>query len=208
MNSIFRILNLDNTIAINRHLAHAIGLQESVFYQALLAKCDYYEKRGQLDAGGYFYCTSEDMEESTTLSRRAQDRVVARLIQLKLISYCRKGMPAKRFFAINQDTSVLLEILEQQEKSDVTSEETETEQKADEGTEECAEPSGNGQIADDSAVCTKRTNKIVRNDQTRLYETYKQDCTERSNKIVRNDQTSLYETYKQDCTKRTGKHKG
>jgi hypothetical protein len=199
MNTIFKILSIDNTISVNRTLAHVIGLQESVFYQALLSKNEYYEKRNLLDPDGYFYCTFDDMEKSTTLPRRAQERIVAKLVELNLISYCRKGMPAKRFFAINKDESVLLSILKQDTDNNLAENPDDSEDASSPEDEIIPED------ADESAVCTKRTNKIVRNVQTSLPETYKQDCTERTNKIVQNVQTSLYETSKQDSTERTNK---
>ena len=67
MKTVFELLNHDNTISVNRRLAHALGLAESVIYAALLAKHEWYAKNGKL-SGGWFYCTIEDMEESTALS--------------------------------------------------------------------------------------------------------------------------------------------
>lgn len=199
MNTIFKILSIDNTISVNRNLAHVIGLQESVFYQALLSKNEYYEKRNLLDPDGYFYCTFDDMEKSTTLPRRAQDRIVAKLVELNLISYCRKGMPAKRYFAINKDESVLLSILKQDTGNNVD-EVSDSSEKISSSEEEIMP-----EDVDESAVCTYRTNKIVRTVQTRLPETHKQDCTERTNKIVRNGQTGLSKSSKQDRSECTNK---
>ena len=37
MNAIYQLLNPDNTISLNRPLAHAVGLMETVVYSALIA---------------------------------------------------------------------------------------------------------------------------------------------------------------------------
>lgn len=45
MNSIYQLLNPDNTISLNRPLAHAIGIMETITYGALVAKWYYYSER-------------------------------------------------------------------------------------------------------------------------------------------------------------------
>ena len=52
MNAIYQLLNPDNTISLNRPLAHAVGLMETVVYSALIAKWQYYSNRGKLDPFG------------------------------------------------------------------------------------------------------------------------------------------------------------
>lgn len=51
MEAIFQVLNPNNTLTINRPLAHAIGLSEATVYAALIAKCSYYERTDKLDDG-------------------------------------------------------------------------------------------------------------------------------------------------------------
>ena len=55
MNAIYQLLNPDNTISLNRPLAHAVGLMETVVYSALIAKWQYYSDRDKLDQDGWFY---------------------------------------------------------------------------------------------------------------------------------------------------------
>ena len=43
MNTIISLLNPNNTLAVNRPLAHAIGVSEAIIYSALLSKYKYYE---------------------------------------------------------------------------------------------------------------------------------------------------------------------
>ena len=112
MKAIFKLLNPDNTMSINRQLAHAIGLAEAVVYGALLSKYAYYDQHGLLTDGDWFYSTVEDLEESTALSARQQRRCIETLIKSGLIQCKVQGMPAKRYFCINDDTELLAGILQ------------------------------------------------------------------------------------------------
>ena len=40
--NILAVLNPDNTMSINRPLAHAIGMNETIVYAALISKYSYY----------------------------------------------------------------------------------------------------------------------------------------------------------------------
>lgn len=106
MKSVFDLLNHDNTISVNRRLAHALGLGEAVIYAALLAKHEYYSQRGALD-GGWFYSTVGDMEESTSLTKCQQSRCIKRLVSAGLIQCQPRGLPARRFFLIVDDIQLL-----------------------------------------------------------------------------------------------------
>ena len=96
MKTVFELLNHDNTISVNRRLAHALGLSEAVIYAALLAKHAWYEQHGKL-SDGWFYSTVDDMEESTSLTKCQQSRCVKRLVSAGLIRCAAKGLPARRF---------------------------------------------------------------------------------------------------------------
>ena len=107
MKAIFELINPDNTLSVNRRLAHAVGLQEAVVYSALLAKYAWYESHGMLGEGGWFYSTAEDLEESTALTRCQQQRCIGNLTSAGLICCNVMGMPAKRYFRIVDDVSIL-----------------------------------------------------------------------------------------------------
>ena len=66
MDEIFKLLNPDNTVTLNRPLAHILGSNAAIIYSALVAKQAYYSKRDMLDAEGYFYSTIDDLKESTS----------------------------------------------------------------------------------------------------------------------------------------------
>ena len=105
-------LNPTNTLSVNRLLAHKLGLNAAVVYAALIAKQAYYEARDMLDKDGYFYSTSDDLEESTSLSRAQQDRVIDILLDAGLIEFHVSGMPAKRYFRVIDDENSLTSLLE------------------------------------------------------------------------------------------------
>lgn len=117
MKAIFKLLNPDNTMSINRQLAHAIGLAEAVVYGALLSKYAYYDQHGLLTDGDWFYSTVEDLEESTALTARQQRRCIDTLTKSGLIQCKVQGMPAKRYFCINDNTELLAGILSNGSKS-------------------------------------------------------------------------------------------
>ena len=117
MKASFKLLNPDNTMSINRQLAHAIGLAEAVVYGALLSKYAYYDQHGLLTDGDWFYSTVEDLEESTALTARQQRRCIDTLTKSGLIQCKVQGMPAKRYFCINDDMELLAGILSNGSKS-------------------------------------------------------------------------------------------
>lgn len=116
MNAIYQLLNPDNTISLNRPLAHAVGLMETVVYSALIAKWQYYSDRDKLEQDGWFYSTIADLEESTSLSDKQQKRCITVLEKRGLIKCSQRGMPAKRSFYIIDDIVHLAGILAEGEE--------------------------------------------------------------------------------------------
>ena len=106
MDKLLSLLNDKNTILVNRQLAACIGLNNAVMYAALVSKSLYYSSRGQ-DRDGWFYCTINDMHESSSLGARSQKKAADTLCELGLIDLKIMGIPARRFFRINTDTSAL-----------------------------------------------------------------------------------------------------
>nr|MCR5167151.1 hypothetical protein [Oscillospiraceae bacterium] len=110
MDKLLSLLNDKNTILVNRQLAARIGLNNAVMYAALVSKSLYYSSHGQ-DRDGWFYCTIADMHESSSLGARSQKKAADTLCELGLIEVRVTGIPARRFFRINTDTSALEELL-------------------------------------------------------------------------------------------------
>lgn len=163
MNEVFELMRSDNTLYANRTLAKAIGLNEAIIFGALLGKAHYYRSEGKLDEEGMFYSTAEDLEESTTLTQRQQDRAVKRLEQLELIQTKVKGMPARKHFSINQDAGALLDLLKSVKVRESIS----------------------------APVSTKSENKVEQNVETSIDKMSKQDSTKSEDKIQQNVEQNL-----------------
>ncbi len=99
INALLDILNPDNTMSLNRPLAHAIGLHEAIVYAAIVSKYCYYKKHKKLE-DGWFYSTIDDMQESTTLSAAQQKNCIDKLVKKGLIKCDRKTCQAKRRFQV------------------------------------------------------------------------------------------------------------
>lgn len=106
LNGIFQILNPDNTLNVNRHLAMAIGLNATVVYSALIKKFTYYEKAKRLEEG-MFFTTVEDLRKSTSLSKGEQQRAIKVLIENELIEVEYRGLPRKRYIKVNNQIDQL-----------------------------------------------------------------------------------------------------
>lgn len=181
MKAIFKLLNPDNTMSINRQLAHAIGLAEAVVYGALLSKYAYYDQHGLLTDGDWFYSTVEDLEESTALTARQQRRCIDTLTKSGLIQCKVQGMPAKRYFCINDDTELLAGILSNGSKSscDKSAQLDGTVKQSEPVTNGITEPSS---TSDGSApVMTKAHNLFSPNVTTCSNEKEEQDFTKPPN---------------------------
>ena len=104
-NEILSAFNSGNSIFVNRHLAHALGVNAAIVYGALLGKYLYYLQHDMLKEGGWFYSTIADLQESTSLTRRQQERGIDTLVREGLVETCVKGLPARRYFRIIEHIS-------------------------------------------------------------------------------------------------------
>ncbi|MBQ7266146.1 MAG: hypothetical protein IJS61_08615 [Firmicutes bacterium] len=109
--TIYGILNQSHNISVSLPLIHAIGNNEALLFQALISKHNYYCEKGMLDDNGYFYATALDIEVSTGLSQRQQKALINNLEEIGLIDTVRKGMPAKKYFKLTENMTVLAELI-------------------------------------------------------------------------------------------------
>lgn len=87
----------------NKTLAKKIGLHESIFLGEIISEYDYWNRMHSLTDDGYFYSTVENVMESTTLSDYQQRSIIKHLVELKILDVKVAGMPAKRYFRINEE---------------------------------------------------------------------------------------------------------
>lgn len=94
------VFSTDGWIPVNKMLAHQAGIEAAIIYGELTRKEDWYRKNNKLKDGEWFFVTHDDLQESTTLKRTAQDKGIKSLIDLGLIEKKNMGLPAKRYFRI------------------------------------------------------------------------------------------------------------
>lgn len=105
----------------NKTLAKKIGLHESIFLGEIISEYDYWNRMHSLTDDGYFYSTVENVMESTTLSDYQQRSIIKHLVELKILNVKVAGMPAKRYFRINEEQFYAI-LLEDDKDSDNNSE--------------------------------------------------------------------------------------
>ena len=104
----------------NKTLARKLGLHTSIFLGELISEYDYWQRREELTSDGFFYSTVENIKEATTLSDYQQRAVIQQLVDLGIIEQRISGMPAKRYFRI--DDEKFYEILLEEDSSKETKE--------------------------------------------------------------------------------------
>ena len=168
--ALLQLINPDNTMSVNRYLAHSIGMAETIIYAALISKYTYYRDKGKA-SDGWFYSTIEDLQESTTYGRKVQTSAINKLVGYGLLESKLMGMPARRYFRLISDTDKLAALIEKGQEICVNMRrKTETAEAAP--NESTQEPSlSNG------------ANKIVPNGQTSMSQMDKQACPNGTNKF-------------------------
>lgn len=111
MSWLINLLRSDGSIIINKRLAHSIGLNEAILYSELLSKYKYFAGKNELQDDGYFFNTVDNMHKDTALSDYQQRKAICNLERLGLIKYKTKGLPAKRYFKIVEDETVIKKYL-------------------------------------------------------------------------------------------------
>lgn len=106
------LLRSDGSIVVNKKLVKAIGLSEAVIFSELVSLRSYWEARGQLTDGEWFFCTRENLEDNTGIPARTADRKVKELEKLGLIVTQLKGLPAKKYFRITNKFAEILGLIE------------------------------------------------------------------------------------------------
>lgn len=87
----------------NKTLARVFGLNASVFLGELISEYDYWKTRGGLTEDNYFYSTVENIQNATTLTAYKQRQIVEHLVNSGIICIKVAGLPAKRYFHIEEE---------------------------------------------------------------------------------------------------------
>lgn len=121
--SILKFLASDGFLTVNKHIARAVGLDAAVMLAELASSYNYFEMMGQLN-DGMFYETVEHVEENTTLSKYQQAKAVKALEDAGILTTKKIGIPAKRYFLINEEAVLALVDHKKSKNSTTVSEKT------------------------------------------------------------------------------------
>ena len=105
------LLRNDGFIIYNKNLAKNIGVNEAILYSELLSRWNYFKQRGQLTEDGFFFNTVKDLEDGTSLSDYQQRRALNSLKDKGLIEMEVRGIPAKRYFRIVENSELITSYL-------------------------------------------------------------------------------------------------
>lgn len=115
LDPIFNLINPDNTVTVNRYLIHAIGLEETVLYGAMISKREYYAKSGELE-DEWFHCPKAFLEEATGISMRRLAIIYKKLVDEGLLEIKKVGLPSKNYYRIVNDAFLVNRLLEKGRK--------------------------------------------------------------------------------------------
>lgn len=93
------ILSQNSFWIVNKGIAREIGLEAALLLSDLVTKSEYFEANNLLE-DGYFFNTSENIEQDTTLTYHKQKTALKLLEGLGLIEISLVGVPAKLHFKI------------------------------------------------------------------------------------------------------------
>lgn len=93
-----QLLLSDGYWVLNKKMVQLFGL-EAAFLLSSFAEAE----QMMADNDGWFYQTSDTVEEITTLSRHKQDRCIAELEDFGVLEKDVRGQPPKRYFRINYE---------------------------------------------------------------------------------------------------------
>lgn len=141
----------------NKTLAKKIGLHESIFLGEIISEYDYWNRMHSLTDDGYFYSTVENVMESTTLSDYQQRSIIKHLVELKILNVRVAGMPAKRYFRINEEQFYAI-LLEEDKDSDNNPESTSSKETCYKDSTELTTSSKESKEQDLNSVKTNNNN--------------------------------------------------
>jgi hypothetical protein len=95
------LLSSSAFLVVNKSLAKQIGLNETVLLADLISKEEYFIENNQLK-DGWFFNTSKNIENDTTLTSHQQRKAIKKLADLEIIEVKLIGIPAKQHFKVHE----------------------------------------------------------------------------------------------------------
>jgi len=98
-----RLLSSSAFLIVNKRLAKQIGLKATILLADLISKNEYFHDKASIaDYQEWFFNTEANITKDTTLSAHQQREALKILKAQGCVSVERKGLPAKRYFRINE----------------------------------------------------------------------------------------------------------
>ena len=93
------LLSSSAYLVVNKRLARQVGLKAVVLLADLISKENYFIQNGTIK-NGWFFNTSKNIEQDTTLTNYQQKKAIKKLEEIGFIETDLKGMPATLHFKI------------------------------------------------------------------------------------------------------------
>ena len=101
MKNKFDEMFLNDYLRLPRLLIRKFNLNTAVMLSEIYSEYKYWEDRNELQKGGWFYSTVENMAYNTGLSKHQQLCACKELVEYGVIKIKYHGMPKKRYFKLN-----------------------------------------------------------------------------------------------------------
>lgn len=100
------LLSSSSFIMTNKIMIKAVGTDAAIILGELCSEYNYWEQRGELTYGNWFYSTRDNIEDNTGLSEYRQRIAINKLIEMGLIETKKMGIPCKIYYKLNE-TNIL-----------------------------------------------------------------------------------------------------
>lgn len=96
------LLSSSSFIMTNKIMIKAVGTDAAIILGELCSEYNYWEQRGELVYGNWFYSTRDNIEDNTGLSEHKQRIAINKLIKMDLIETKKMGIPCKTYYKLNE----------------------------------------------------------------------------------------------------------
>ena len=96
-------------VLVNRGIMKELGINPTIVLSELLSRLNYHASKGELDTDGDFFCTTEKLEDLTTLKYKAQAKAIHKLEELGLIKVINKKGNMRYFRIVVDKVQELVE---------------------------------------------------------------------------------------------------
>ena len=104
--ALLEVIRSTGYIQINKKILKKLGPNKSVFIGNLIDKFTFFAEHDQLEPDGSFYLVTKHQKETTGMSAHQLRSFRKYFEEIEIISYEKRGLPAKHFYHINLDNLI------------------------------------------------------------------------------------------------------